>query len=171
MTYKSAFPYYTDEMPVFEGFEDTSWRHDVCPSFQLSLGYFVLRVWVDHADPKKRECPEHSRYALDLSIDTVSSAFLLETDDLDLVRFVIDLVRKGGDFLCCWNGDLFEVHSKESLRRDYGDTNLFESDLPWAGGETDFETVLENLETGKTYSNQNDNMTIFRIAEPIKEAA
>ena len=170
MNYKTQFPDYTDEIPTFEGFEDTSWRDDVCPSFQKHLGGVSLRVWVGYADPENREDPDSPRFALDL-ITGDDAVIILNTDDLDLVRFVIDLVSRGGDFLCSWNDSLFEVHSKESLRRDYGSTNLFEPDSEWASGEVDFEEVLHNLETGRYVSDQNDNMRIFRLSAPIKEVA
>ena len=149
MNYKTQFPDYTDEIPTFEGFEDTSWRDDVCPSFQKHLGGVSLRVWVGYADPENREDPDSPRFALDL-ITGDDAVIILNTDDLDLVRFVIDLVSRGGDF---------------------GSTNLFEPDSEWASGEVDFEEVLHNLETGRYVSDQNDNMRIFRLSAPIKEVA
>ena len=173
-TYKTAFPCFTDEMPIFEGFEDTSWKNDACPSFQFPLGGgSFLRVWVDYADPSQRDCPELERFAVDLIHDEDGSdtATVLQTDDLDLVRFVCGLIQKGQNakvpcFLCKW-GDLYEFHTEETLRRDYGETNLYEADLPWADGEQDFQEVLKKLKAGIYSWNNCDNMEIFTISKGV----
>ncbi len=173
-TYKTEFPEFSGEMPTFEGFEDTSWKNDACPTFQFPLGGgSFLRVWVDYADPKDRDTPENERFGVDLIHEEYweSTATVLQTDDLELVRFVCGLIQKGHEskvpcFLCKW-GDLYEFHTEETLRRDYGETNLYEADLPWADGEQDFQEVLKKLKAGIYSWNNCDNMEIFTISKGV----
>ncbi len=53
MTYRTEFPDYpAADMPALpEGFEDTSWHNDACPSY--SNAHFL--VWIDYLDPAQRE--------------------------------------------------------------------------------------------------------------------
>jgi hypothetical protein len=37
-TYLSEFPNYDDELPAIDGFEDSSWHNDACPSLTKELG-------------------------------------------------------------------------------------------------------------------------------------
>jgi hypothetical protein len=72
-------------------------------------------------------------------------------------------------FLCSWEGEIVEVHTRESLRDMYGETNLFDDDDGWGGEIRElmtFEDLLEYLTTnpidmGRVF--YNDNMTIQRI--------
>ena len=73
-------------------------------------------------------------------------------------------------FLCSWDwGEVVEIHTQESLREMYEETNLFNDDDGW-GWEIkelmNFEELLEHLtintiDMGKVF--HNDNMTIQRI--------
>jgi len=51
--FRTEFPDYpAEDMPAMpEGFEDTSWHNDVCPSFSSS--HFT--IWIDYRDPALRE--------------------------------------------------------------------------------------------------------------------
>ncbi|WP_047308801.1 hypothetical protein [Rhodopseudomonas palustris] len=62
MTYRDQFPDFpTSDLPgILPGFADSSWRNDVCPSFTSEALGLVL--WVDFADPMRREFPEWDRY-------------------------------------------------------------------------------------------------------------
>jgi hypothetical protein len=74
-------------------------------------------------------------------------------------------------FLCSWNGgEIVELHTKQSLREVFGETNLFDGDRDGWGYEIGelltFEELLEHLERepldkGRVF--YNDNMTIQRI--------
>lgn len=74
-------------------------------------------------------------------------------------------------FLCTWeSGETVEIHTRETLRQDYGETNLFDpNDNAWAWEIQElmtFEALLDHLESepldkGRTF--HNDNMTIQRI--------
>lgn len=169
MNYKTEFPNYQDEIPALEGFIDTSYGNDACPSFELPLSDgLAVRVWVEYADPSQRES-QLGRFIVELNQDDEFST-ILTTEDLDLVYFVVDLIKRGAkssevSFLCSWNGSLFELHTEESLRRDYGNTNLFLEDSPWGrDNETDFEIVLRKLKTKRYVNNWCDNMSIFRLS-------
>lgn len=58
MTYSDQFPDFpeTDLPPIPEGFTDQSWANDPCPTFYNAAER--LAIWVDYADPDKREFPE-----------------------------------------------------------------------------------------------------------------
>jgi hypothetical protein len=60
-TMHKDFKDFDGELPTLAGFADDSYRHDVCPSmFNAARN---LKLWVDYADPAKRECGG-ARYTL-----------------------------------------------------------------------------------------------------------
>jgi hypothetical protein len=71
-----------DMPPRLPGFVDTSWRNDACPSFaDESLG---LSVWIDYADPSRREHPEIERFSISEIDDSgahIGEEPALTTDD------------------------------------------------------------------------------------------
>lgn len=90
MGWREEFPDYpAADMPeILDGFEDSSWANDVCPSFTCDV--FVL--WIDYAERAKREFPDWARFTM-----TCEGATYLETDDwADVLAFVNDGRR---DFL------------------------------------------------------------------------
>ena len=57
MNYKTAFPDYDDSLPVLDGFEDCSWKNDVCPSI-CEAGKEpddALFIFCDYKNPELRE--------------------------------------------------------------------------------------------------------------------
>tara|TARA_R100001530_G_scaffold71513_1_gene50639 strand:+ start:178 stop:480 length:303 start_codon:yes stop_codon:yes gene_type:complete len=85
---------------------------------------------------------------------------------------VINIPREYGLFLCTWNSrEVVEIHTKETLKSQYGDTNLFDEDnITWEvnGKERTFTELLAYLSLfdwsgfdDEVYIN--DNMTIRRI--------
>ena len=54
MQYFIEFPDYDAELPVLQGFEDSSWHNDVCPSLLNDAKGLV--VFCDYADAERREC-------------------------------------------------------------------------------------------------------------------
>ena len=91
--YEKEFPHFLGvEMPTFDGFEDTSWHNDVCPSFEKYLAQELsLRVWVDHPDANQREDGNSlsHRYALDLVHGCECIKTIIITDDLEELRLEI----------------------------------------------------------------------------------
>ena len=67
-------------------------------------------------------------------------------------------------YACEWNGDIHEIHTLESLQKEYGGTNLFDDEPIWystaAEQNLTFLEVLEELEAGEYEAITNDNMTI-----------
>ena len=76
-------------------------------------------------------------------------------------------------FLCDWdNGYNVEIHTLDSLFREYRDTNLFDNDLGWYRGDgralPSFCSVLVELlrdQPGVRWGS--DNMKIERISTPM----
>src|SRR5215471_6706565 len=90
MTYKTEFPNFPDaDMPAIPpGFVDGSWHNDACPSFHNEAR--GLQIYVDYADPAKREVEGMTRYTV-LQIDSNSvPTDLLNTDNWDEVLAIID---------------------------------------------------------------------------------
>lgn len=54
-TAKSEFPHYDDTIEMPEGWIDTSWHNDVCPSFERDIGEVTYKVFCNFKDPVKRE--------------------------------------------------------------------------------------------------------------------
>jgi hypothetical protein len=69
--YKVEFPDYDDTLPELEGFSDSSWRNDACPSISREIdpdtaaNPKVLTIFVSYKDPSLRENGEQGyRYAV-----------------------------------------------------------------------------------------------------------
>lgn len=58
MNYLQTFPNYDRKLIEIEGFQDTSWKNDACPS--ISKGR--IQVYCNYLDPKKREIEDSSLY-------------------------------------------------------------------------------------------------------------
>lgn len=99
MAYRDEFPDFDFDVPAIVtgawAFEDVSWRQDVCPSFVCDV--FVL--WLDYADPQKRERPEGPHFVL-MCEDVV----MLETDDFADIRAFVEDGRR--DFPAYLKADL-----------------------------------------------------------------
>lgn len=66
------------------------------------------------------------------------------------MQFPIDLSNtKESLYLCTWNGDeIIEIHTLESLRREYGETNLFDEDEFCHLFEMPFEEYVKRMGNG-----------------------
>lgn len=95
MTFREEFPDYpAGEMPAApEGFDDTSWHNDACPSFTSdALG---LTIFVDYPTPEDREFPDTRRFSVssqDHGVETSGPCF--DTDDWQEVLDFIAAHRK-----------------------------------------------------------------------------
>jgi hypothetical protein len=87
------FMYFDYALPLIDGFKDSSWRNDFCPSLENEqLG---LKLFCDYADKSKRECggDKFILYRLDdgASIDeTIASS-----EDLNVILEAINDLTKG----------------------------------------------------------------------------
>ena len=95
MTQKFAaeFPDYpVAAFPVMpDGFEDSSWRNDACPSITNEAAR--LHVFVDYPDENDREAPGMKRFAVnELDVDgcLINADPILSTDDWADVLLLIE---------------------------------------------------------------------------------
>ena len=75
-------------------------------------------------------------------------------------------------FMCCWNGDDYQIHTRQTLWDNFNETNLFDNDEDgwqfegYHQNNVNFNILLKRLlwgDDGQTY--HNDNMTIRRIKQ------
>ena len=77
-------------------------------------------------------------------------------------------------FLCCWNGDDYQIHTKYSLWDNFHDTNLFDYEEDgwrcegYHQNNVNFNILLKrishsNFDPDDAITFRNDNMTIRRI--------
>jgi len=94
MNYKTEFPDFDDTIS-FDGFTDTSWHNDMCPSFHYDLGHGVgIRVWVDYKDKSLRESQDYPRFSVDIMQDDESIDHpIVTTDSLDELLATIDKLK------------------------------------------------------------------------------
>jgi hypothetical protein len=93
------FPY--EDMPAIPaGWRDLSWHNDVCPSFLAHVfpNGDILRVWVDWADPSKRELSV-KRFSLiraDAELQPLNDGWpLCETDDWNALLAAVAIHKIG----------------------------------------------------------------------------
>ena len=93
MTVKNEFPNYDDVLPMLEGFEDVSYKNDVCPSISKELAVEGrLMLYCDYKNKYKREDREGLRYCLSLELSMLmcNSKILLCSDDIMEVKKFIE---------------------------------------------------------------------------------
>ena len=84
------FPRYTELLPDIEGFKDTSWHNDACPSIGMELAeYDWLMLFIDYPNPEDREV-NHFRYALMFNRDGEENQLLCDSDDLEEIKKTIN---------------------------------------------------------------------------------
>lgn len=94
MTYQTEFPDFpAADMPAIPaGFEDSSWHNDLCPCFiDEDAG---LIIFVDFADPAKREFPDTHRFYLNAYDQGPGSEIASTNDWAELLNAVAN-ARKG----------------------------------------------------------------------------
>lgn len=92
--YKKHFPHMARvDLPVFEGFTDTSWKNDMMPSFTRHIGCDrKLVIWADHPEPAEREFPDGTQYTLSYESgdDHTYIETITDTDDPAALQLCID---------------------------------------------------------------------------------
>lgn len=85
MSVKIEFPDFDGELPVIDGFVDSSYHHDVCPS--LTNDDMGLQLFVDYPEPADSEYPDSRRNGAvgRYRLLTVEGELLANTDYLDEV--------------------------------------------------------------------------------------
>ena len=82
--YLQEFPDYDDTLPMIDGFVDSSWHNDVCPSIcekDNTDEDTCLYIFIDYKNPSLRECVNDHRYTLSLGYGT--GDYLFSTDNWD----------------------------------------------------------------------------------------
>lgn len=78
MSYKTEFPDFVLDVDIPEGFEDTSYRNNSCPSWTKG----DLTIFVDYADASLREFPEFNRFNVQRFNEAADSyEDVINTDD------------------------------------------------------------------------------------------
>ena len=88
------FPRFPEPLPEIEGFEDTSWHNDACPSIGMELGEDNwLTLFVNYPNPKQREIGDY-KYSLfhQKGLDT---KMLCTSDNLNKIKKSIHQFLKG----------------------------------------------------------------------------
>lgn len=80
---------YFDSLPAIpRDWRATHWGNDVCPSWSPSRAPGV-RVWVDHADPDRRECPG-ARFTVTVDDEDENAIERYHGDDWAAVLATVD---------------------------------------------------------------------------------
>lgn len=95
MYYKNEFPNYDYEIPSLgNGWIDSSWHNDVCPSFEYTSNQGVIyRLWFEYNDPDIREVGG-KQFTLSKYSDYDEMVQLLESDDLSEVLNYFNNLKK-----------------------------------------------------------------------------
>jgi len=117
----TAFPDFDYALPTLEGFIDTSWKNDVCPSLtrEADDANQTLILWCDYANEAKRDYEGGKRFTLVKGAygDADNQTTLCASDDLadirlalkidaatqdevreSMVRFTVGVLRRASDW-------------------------------------------------------------------------
>jgi hypothetical protein len=81
MNYKNEFPNYDDTINMPEGWIDTSWHNDACPSFEKTFGDTTFRLWCDYVDPERREMHGAMRFVI-YTVDEIKYTYVGQADTI-----------------------------------------------------------------------------------------
>jgi hypothetical protein len=107
-TYKTEFPDFTLDVTIPKGFNDDSWKNDVCPSWFLPLSNYYphdsepcgLKLFIDYSDPKLSELEDTDKQFMILFEDQnklihqgdhFSGDFLIESDNYQEILNYINI--------------------------------------------------------------------------------
>lgn len=101
MTYKTEFPHFDDTLPTLEGFYDSSWHNDACPSICKDLGNdSYLKIYVDYKDKAKSDFFDvedefYSRFHvyLDKPEEDLNAELLFQSNDWEEIKQFIKGVK------------------------------------------------------------------------------
>jgi len=95
LSVKSAFPDFGEDLPAVEGFKDSSWDKEPCPSLTKydGEGMPLLKLWVDFREAERRLFPSASRYCLVDMARFPQTELIASTDDWDAITLEIDKRR------------------------------------------------------------------------------
>lgn len=79
-TQATEFPDWPEKLPVIEGYHDSCWHNDSCPSMESNDLKDTLRLWFEHPDATKRESGIQFRYSI-----TRGDEVLINTNDFQVL--------------------------------------------------------------------------------------
>ena len=88
MSYKKEFPDFNLDVIIPEGFIDSSWKNDICPSWINNE--HNIKLFIEHLEPEKRELDDMDRFYLVwystyyCDPETGNKEFEPSTDDIEL---------------------------------------------------------------------------------------
>lgn len=84
---EAQFPDFKLDVTIPSDWSDTSYHNDVCPSYRKSFpSGRSLRIWVDFADPARREYPNSPRFTVQsMNADEEFMDDIVQTDDWEEV--------------------------------------------------------------------------------------
>lgn len=88
--YREEFPDFELDVTIPEGFEDSSWHNDVCPSWYSEE--LDAELWVDYKNPEDREMAGCPRFLVVLD-PQCERHIRLHTDDYAQVLMELDVLR------------------------------------------------------------------------------
>lgn len=100
MNYIEQFPRFDDTLPTLEGFFDSSWHNDACPSICKDLGGMrYLQVFIDYKDQTKSDFADiepsdylRFRVYLDKPSELMNPQFLKDSNDwAEIEQFIKEL--------------------------------------------------------------------------------
>jgi hypothetical protein len=110
-TYKDKFPRFEYDLPKLDGFVDSSWINDVCPSMWNESKQ--LKLFCDYLDIDKRETTQGCKvFSLYREIDCDLS-LLIESDSIDEIKDFLKDYDSQKRFYCYW-GEGFDDEKTET---------------------------------------------------------
>lgn len=91
--YLDEFPAFDDVLPTLDGFHDSSWHNDACPSLTKDLGNEnFLQIFIDWKNKEMSDFSDlmgddYTRYAVMLSFKDGNSETVLTSNNWEVVEF------------------------------------------------------------------------------------
>ena len=90
--FREEFPDFVLDVTLPDGWEDTSWHNDSCPSFEFGK----FRLWIDYADCDHREIESGKRFMLVVLDDHADFVEVCSTDNWsDMLDILAAITRIG----------------------------------------------------------------------------
>ena len=95
MSYMNEFPNYDSQLYLPNGWTDSSFKGDPCPSvskvYRNGGTEVEFVIWQDYVDKSKREYDWQMRFMFQINVDNVN-VFRFETDDINEIKKIVFMV-------------------------------------------------------------------------------
>lgn len=95
MSYKNEFPDYDGQLYLPNGWKDSSFKGDPCPSvskvYNDDGAEVEFIIWQDYVDKKKREYDWQMRFMFQINVNNVN-VFRFETDNINEIKKIVFMV-------------------------------------------------------------------------------